>query len=352
MLTYKVVIDEMSEGEQVSEEYRVICQKDSDLPTSSKKIISFDVGIKNMAYCIFHIYRDPSVQHSPSKWSWSIIDWNTINLLEEPPIHKTCTYCLDNRRKFSQTSADGETPSMPRTFCNKRAKYEKEGSYYCEKHGKKSGYMMPSKNTYPTYLKKQKIGELYKIALLYNIEDVSLKEKKQDLIQKILDFFNRQCLNLIENKQPRNSNKESIITIARNIRDKFDAIETMKGVTDVLIENQISPIASRMSTIQGLLTQYFVMRNLDDLCNIEFISSRNKLKNYDASQRQSNPCTQVSDREKYKNHKIDSIAYTKQLLDQHPECKHKWETILETTKKDDLADSFLQGIWYIENSLE
>ena len=29
----------------------------------------------------------------------------------------------------------------------------------------------------------------------------------------------------------------------------------------------------------------------------------------------------------------------------------KWKTSLDTTKKDDLADAFLQGVWYIENNI-
>ena len=38
------------------------------------KLISFDVGIKNMAYCIFQI-----TSGSPP----SILDWNVLNLLEK-----------------------------------------------------------------------------------------------------------------------------------------------------------------------------------------------------------------------------------------------------------------------------
>ena len=276
---------------------------------------------------------------SISGTEWSISDWNTINLLDSSAAtNKTCNQCLVNK-----------------SICGKRAKYEKDDNCYCETHVKKSGYMMPSKSTYPSFLKKQKIGDLHRIAILYNIEGIALTEKRKDLIQKILDFFDRRCLKLIENKQGPNSKKESLISIARSIRDKFDTIETMKGVTDVLIENQISNIASRMTTIQGLLTQYFVMRH-DPIVpvNIEFISSRNKLKEFSREDQENSVVSaaphldttpEITKNQKYKSHKTDSVTYTKQILDKYPDCKTKWVGVLETTKKDDLADCFLQGIF-------
>jgi Mitochondrial resolvase Ydc2 / RNA splicing MRS1 len=300
--------------------------------SSQYKIISFDVGIKNMAYCIFDISGE----------TMFIQDWNTLNLLETAPTNKTCNQCLANKKRSE--------------ICGKRAKYEKDEQFYCETHAKKSNFMMPSKNTYPAFLNKQNLGNLHRITMTYNIENIALKEKRQDLIKKILDFFEKRCLKLVENKQGPNAKKESLITIARNIRDKLDKIESLKGITDILIENQISPIASRMTTIQGLLTQYFVMRH-DPIqsVNIEFISSRNKLKNFVKEsvkeENEGSPQTEtITERQKYKNHKMDSIVYTRQLMDKFPNFK-RWESVLDTPKKDDLADCFLQGIWYITENI-
>lgn len=294
--------------------------------SQSRKIISFDVGIKNMAYCVFDV----------SGTEWNILDWNTVNLLETPQTNKTCNQCLANG-----------------SICGKRAKYEKDTQYYCETHGKKSGHMMPSKETYPAFLKKQKVGALHALALVYNIPGISVGEKRADIIQKILEFFDKKTLKLVENKQTPNSKKESLVTIARSIRDKFDTITSFSsgGITDVLIENQISPIASRMTTIQGLLTQYFVMRHdTDQTLNIEFISSKNKLKMFtkeDTGEPEDTESHTQTKNQKYKSHKIDSVVYAKQILDGKQELDHKWLTVLETTKKDDLADCFLQGYWYI-----
>ena len=43
-------------------------------------------------------------------------------------------------------------------------------------------------------------------------------------------------------------------------KTEFDKIDKLKDITHIIIENQISPIATRMKTIQGLLTQYFIMK--------------------------------------------------------------------------------------------
>jgi hypothetical protein len=49
----------------------------------------------------------------------------------------------------------------------------------------------------------------------------------------------------------------------------------------------------------------------------------------------------------YKQHKKDGILICSKFLENNPSWK-QWETALQTTKRDDLADSFLQGIWYLK----
>ena len=49
----------------------------------------------------------------------------------------------------------------------------------------------------------------------------------------------------------------------------------MSLLDHIIIENQISPIANRMKTLQGMIAQYFIMRGN---AHIAFISSANKLK--------------------------------------------------------------------------
>jgi len=98
----------------------------------------------------------------------------------------------------------------------------------------------------------------------------------------------------------------------------------------VLIENQIGPLASKMKSIQGLMVQYWLMRG----AKVECISAGNKLKLFH------------SEKTTYTERKKLSIHYTTKML----ELNNFNTTFLSHKKKDDLADTFLQGIWYFHNN--
>jgi hypothetical protein len=95
----------------------------------------------------------------------------------------------------------------------------------------------------------------------------------------------------------------------------------------VLVENQM---AARMAVVQGMVVQYWVMRGAP---TIEVVSPTNKLKMLEAGK------TTYAERKKL------SVAHTRATLAalQLPTSDfdaHK--------KKDDLADTFLQALWYLK----
>ena len=167
----------------------------------------------------------------------------------------------------------------------------------------------------------------------------------------------------IVHKKKKSANDTDLITIGKKMKLLLNEISGIHEITHVIIENQISPIANRMKTIQGMLAQYFIMNNSD--IHIEFISSANKLsmKNVDVKNENEieNKFRENGDGEPleninsefvtqnsvYKKHKIDGVTKCSQILDTNDDFK-KWKYVLETKKKDDLADCFLQGIWYIQ----
>ena len=49
----------------------------------------------------------------------------------------------------------------------------------------------------------------------------------------------------------------------------------------------------------------------------------------------------------YKAHKTDGITYCQEILEKNATLTH-WNLSMNTRKKDDLADAFLQGMWYFK----
>ena len=49
----------------------------------------------------------------------------------------------------------------------------------------------------------------------------------------------------------------------------------------------------------------------------------------------------------YKAHKTDGITYCQEILEKNATLTH-WNSSMNTRKKDDLADAFLQGMWYFK----
>ena len=291
------------------------------------KVVSFDVGIKNMAFCVFQTSNS-----STNLDDIEIIDWNVIDLIDAPPpTNKICQSTLKNKK-----------------ICGKKAKFESSepSNCFCDKHAKTSNYLMPTRERSPKSIKKLKIGELQELVLKENIPNIILSDKRPVIIDKIITYYSANCLVPIVCTKKK-ADDCSIISIGQRIKQSFNSIQSLQNVTHVLIENQISTIASRMSIIQGLLTQYFIMRHTDEFnLVLEFISSKNKLKHFDEK---IIPTKTTTVSQKYRQHKSDSILYAKQLIEKYPQFQ-KWLPVLDTPKKDDLADCFLQGMWYIFKS--
>ena len=81
------------------------------------------------------------------------------------------------------------------------------------------------------------------------------------------------------------------------------------------------------------------MRDTDDRLKIDFISSAGKLKGFG---------DKVHDTNTYKDHKRDGIAFCHQFMAANPLLASFRQIIEAAAKKDDLADCFLQGIYYLK----
>jgi hypothetical protein len=303
------------------------------------KIASFDIGIENMALCVLTI--DES--------STTIDKWDVFSLLEEKQEKNKCGCIIQYKTKKCQT--------RPEKKCEKTAEYEKNGIFYCKKHAiDNTEFLMPFKESSPTFLKKQNIEELLKNQKKYFPKSTFEKCSKKELLDKNLRLFQEKCYNKIDYKKEKNANETDLITIGQNLNTILDKTGELNDVNVVLIENQISPIATRMKTVQGMLTQYFIIKY--PLAKIEYISSSNKLKGFSnkADSPSSNTDENIviepikNDKTQYRKNKKNGIEYCLQLLEINT-CFSKWASDFKqlTTKQDDLSDCLLQGFWFLRN---
>ena len=241
-------------------------------------ILSIDVGIKNLAHCLFEI--DDNDYSKYNMFEWDVVDICNIK-------KQTCKAELKKRLE------DGTY-----AICGKNASFkDNNGICYCKTHVKK---MLNSDLNNDTY-----------------------EEIKYD-----------------------NASEIRLVDLGINMMKAYDIIFNKYKIDIVIIENQISKIATRMKTIQGMITQYFIMEHTT---NIEFISSTNKLKLF----------TDKKTKTDYKERKKMGIEFCRNVIvnnidnynykDDNDECYFKgWlEHFDKHKKKDDLADCFLQGLWYI-----
>ena len=141
-------------------------------------------------------------------------------------------------------------------------------------------------------------------------------------------------------KKKASANKMDLVSIGIAIKKAFDERFTLNAAAaqadHIVIENQISPIATRMKTIQGMLMQYFIMQGIP---SITFASAINKLKAF----------TDKKKKISYKERKKLGIDVTSHLI-KETQSLAGWSPYFKThQKQDDLADSFLQGIWYLQS---
>tara|TARA_Y100000389_G_C17327942_1_gene446520 strand:- start:85 stop:912 length:828 start_codon:yes stop_codon:yes gene_type:complete len=272
-------------------------------------ILSFDVGIKNLAYCLFE-YNPVTSESSNNKNNYEMLKWDIIDL------------------------ANTSVPNCQYKDCKYKAKYVKQKSYYCKTHAKKHElFILPNESLKISKIKKMNLSKLRQIAEDYNLLLQMKSRKKLDYLEGILHYIETHCFEPIQKK---NTNNFNLVSLGIIMKKKFEELFETYKFDVILIENQISPIANRMKCLQGMITQYFIMKDCE---NIQYVSSANKLKGFS------------KERMNYKQRKEFSIKICIELLQTNKNIEKWTEFFLKHKKKDDLADCFLQGLWYINNKL-
>ena len=278
------------------------------------KFISIDVGMKNLAYCLMEVNTE--VPYSTNKINYTVLDWNVINLTDSD---KYICKCLTKNKKE----------------CNKKAKYFKNAVYYCKTHAKQSNHKIPTDELNIKKIDKRLVSELKQYVKKYNIlVDPSIKKHTKSVL---LDSIKKELVNnYLMPVIIKKTSSISLVDYGIALKEKFTDIFNYEEVDKVIIENQIGPLALRMKTLQGMITQHFIEQDITD---IEMINASNKLNQMIGSGKKT--C--------YSERKKASIKYTLGDLNTYSEISSWFEHFNKHNKKDDLADCYLQGKWFISN---
>ena len=146
---------------------------------------------------------------------------------------------------------------------------------------------------------------------------------------------------IIDIKNGMNIKKEKM-RIFENIPNILDTIPELLDAKYVVIENQPCMKNPTMKSIQIIVYSYFIIKGLQNKdSNIEHIifqSASNKLKVYKG------PPVEKKYKTKYSQRKFEAVKHTNFFLEND---KENFDFFNSKKKKDDLADSYLQGLYFI-----
>ena len=170
------------------------------------------------------------------------------------------------------------------------------------------------------------------------------KQIDKDNKKKIKDEGENQKL-----KKKKTKKKPTLNELSEKIIGTFDSKNEFLECNYVIIENQPCMKNPTMKSIQMIVYSYFYIRGMYNkdyesrvLKDIVLISAGNKLKVYDG------PPIEINVKSRYTKNKKLGIEHTKYLLKHHDEYLSFFDS---HKKKDDLADAFLQGAYFIHKRL-
>jgi len=253
------------------------------------KIISIDVGLRNLAVCVLE---------GTSRTDVRIQQWDVIDVLGEK-----------------------NGVARPRCFqCAKPAMWQHatEERYACTKHCPKA--RVPTK----TSLMKLKVDALIERAKALGMTD--LPTRKAEIVQAV--YTHEKSIGWDKFSGAASVRHAPVLDLATDIARSLDTRAAWwTGATKVVVENQRD---RRMFAVQAMIHMYFCTKGF----RVQGVSAVHKLNNV----------LTLDSTTTYRGRKKTGITHCEMLM---PECRRAF--FRSHTKKDDLADSFLQGLWFLEH---
>lgn len=311
-------------------------------------IISWDVGIIHLAYCVLDFTVDNE------KTNVQILDWDEINLMENEKISFKCCgkmkikkgenikICEKNATYYMLAGFEGKTYGFCKTHLS-------QADDYWTKDNTEKLFSPASKTDKCSHMKpddtKCDKGAKYFFNENNNKMCYCTPHYKSMLNKKLKEYSPQPIKNLIVKKYPTSQLQLLLVQKLDNLAKHFAKL----GINEVVIENQPSMKNPKMKAIASTLFDYFMIRGYIDKIHdldiqlVRFMCPSNKLK---VNNKNTIEVFKASkDKAKYKLTKTLGIQYTRQLLEKYPK---QLEYLDLYKKKDDLCDAYLQGRYYLE----
>lgn len=275
------------------------------------KILSWDIGIHNLAYCLINfkeknkdntencdkfeneIQKEDNEEKEIKNDKWEIIEWKVIDIYEElRPQNYTC--CGMTKKNI---------------ICGKSAKYYNSNrEYFCKLHAKSDTKEL-DKCIYDKCKRKKE----------YSNDHCKIHKEEDE--NKIIDI-----------------NKISFYEKSKYIEKSLLCfLDIIHELDYVVIENQPVNKNPVMKSIQMILYTFFLIHGKNTLKEIILKNAGDKLKIYQG------PKIECNIKDIHNKNKFLGLKHTEYILNEYNETENI-NYFNSHKKKDDLADSFLQSL--------
>ena len=324
--------------------------------------IGWDIGIKNLSYCLLDIIDDVSLLSDNIKQNiinigekhFQIIDWGIINIANDVTNN---TPCFENRAKVMCGFGKCKRKA---TYCHEK---KTNNCYFglCAIHYKKVNDT--NKKEFIFLDKKPKCYKVdcKKSSSYYNKAHEFKTYCGVHYNQLLKTDASIDCVKV--NKKVK-ATSINLTKLGSSLNKLLDEKPQLLNVKCVLLENQPVLKNPTMKSMQMFLYSYYILRGITDYSKNNLETPVETIKCYSAGQK--NKVGEYLDQDhqheiktalkevknKYTKNKKETIMITKRILlnkmENSTSNPNKWKDMFESSKKkDDLADSLLMTLHYL-----